>query len=922
MKVYALKTEHNLRPQAIDNPRPRLSWKILDDRRGVVQTHYRVIVKTAEEILWDSGKTAGEMQQVVYAGKPLVSRMTVFWRVELWCRDEEDREATAKSEWATFVMGLLKRSDWVAKWIEPEDEIDLDARKPSPYLRRRFSVTKRVRSGVIYCTAHGLYELWINGICPTKEKFKPGLTSYYYRIQYQRYDITDLLHEGENVWAVSLGDGWWRGVTGGTVNNNFGYKLHYFGQIELVYEDGTTETIGTDESFKASTGGLLASDMQMGELYDAAKEPKGWRDIAFDDSGWKNVHLTDERTDASLIASRSVPVLEKEAFSPVELCDADGERILDFGQNFTGYVHFVLRNTEKGQRVTLTHGEDLKDGKFSLENIRDTQFPMSHFQEITYICEGKEREEYTPRFAVFGFRYAKITGYREPIQKGDFTGIALYSDMERVGEFSCSDQRINRLVENSLWSQKSNFLDVAVDCPTRERNAWTGDAQIYVRTATDFMDVYSFFEKWLSDQTIEQYASGKVGITFPATSNLHNREEFERVRKNNSLLCIAGPEGNGNIGEDSAGWGDSAAWIPYILYLCYGDKQILQNQYETAKKWVDYMLRCAKEHNPLYSDQPQYHTSQDGELDGEYIYDTHMHYGEWMEPIAGKKASLPPDTDKRMLFELLAKRGDPLVATAYMCRSAQNVSQMAGVLGNEEDHRKYRRISERIAGVYEKYLIQDDGTIERGHQAPYVRALAFGLCGGDKRKKVLEKLVEEIEANGFKLNTGFLSTPFLLPVLAENGYTELAYRLLEQDESPSWLNAVGCGATTIPEKWDGFQTHEGSLNHYSYGAVSEFLFAYTAGIIPIFEKAGYREFILQPYLGGHLTFAKASFDSPYGTICSQWERRGEEAEFRFLIPANTFAKIILPDGSVRRVGSGEYRIRCHVKQGILKGRLN
>lgn len=913
MKIFGLRTEHNLGDQPIDNIFPRLSWKISSNEKGVVQTQYRVIVKTADLTLWDSGIQQSDAQQAIYAGTPLLSRMRAFWCVKVWCRDERGNKSSAESEWVSFTMGLLQPYDWQAKWIEPECDVDFTARKPAPYLRKCFNVKKGLKCATVYCTAHGLYELWFNGNCPTEDKFKPGFTSYYHRIQYQRYDITTLLHEGENIWAVVLGDGWWRGVTGGTVINNFGYKLHYFGQVELVYEDVTQETVITDESFKTATGGLLASDMQMGEIYHADKEPIGWKENDFDDSGWAFVHATNERADAELIASRGVPVREQETFLPDEFYDKDGNCILDFGQNLTGYAKMILRNTKKGQTVKLVHGEDIKDGRFSLDNICDTAYKMESLQEVKYVCKGGAEEQFTPLFAVFGFRYVKLEGYQEEIKRGDFVAVAVYSDTERTGNFICSNSLLNRLVQNSLWSQKGNFLDVAVDCPTRERNAWTGDAQIYVRTAADFMDVYSFFEKWLFDQRLEQYASGKLGITFPSTSSVHNEKEFERLRKDKPLFSLAGPTGNGNIGEDCAGWGDSAAWIPYILYLCYGDKQILHNQYGTAKKWVDYMLRNAKEHNPLYIDEPQYHTATNGDLDGEYIYDTRMHYGEWMEPIEKKAAPLPPNISKEKIFTFLAQKGNPRVATAYMCRSAWNVAQMAKILRHDSDYEKYTQIADRIAEVYEKYLIDDDGTIEEGHQAAYVRALAFGLCKGQKRKKVLAKLIEEIEKNDYRLNTGFLSTPFLLPVLAENGYTEIAYRILEQIERPSWIHAVLLGATTIPEKWDGFDKHEGSLNHYSYGAVCEFLFAYTAGIKPIFEKAGYKEFTLQPYVGGSLTYAKATYYCPYGTIQSEWEKTDKGIHYRFVIPVNTTAKIILPDGTLREVGSGEYSYLCEKK---------
>ncbi len=318
--------------------------------------------------------------------------------------------------------------------------------------------------------------------------------------------------------------------------------------------------------------------------------------------------------------------------------DSDGNLIIDFGQNIAGFIKMTLRHTKPGQTVHLKHGEGFDpDGEFSTANCDGGKRP---FQEITYICKGSEVEEYTPHFTVFGFRYALVEG----IEDADFEAIAVYSDMEETGDFNCSNELINKLVKNARWSQKGNFLDVPVDCPTRERNAWTGDAMIYCRTAAYFMDVERFFQKWLKDQTVEQYASGKVGITFPSTSSVHNPEELRRVQAANPAMALAGPTGDGNIGEDSVGWGDSSVWIPCQMYLMYGDREIIEEHYDTAKRWVEYSLRCMGEKNPLYADKPWYKNG-----DGDYIYDTRFHYGEWNEP-------LPPAPEVIELFAKGAQR--------------------------------------------------------------------------------------------------------------------------------------------------------------------------------------------------------------------------------------------------------------------------
>lgn len=915
LSICDLKTEYRTNPYGIDALNPRFSWKIKTDRKGVIQKSYNLTAYCGDVLLWDSGEVISkESQRVRYMGIHLESAMHVVWQVKVTVVDENGCEETAVSEHASFTMGLLEETDWKCAWIEPEEEIDIHVPQPAPMLRRRFEVKQGLKRAYICQTAHGLYEYWINGAFGTEDKFKPGFTSYYYRIQYQMQDITRLLQEGENIWSVQLGDGWWRGTCGGN-RNSFGTKCQFFGQIVLEYKDGKKEIVGTDEQFKWSTGGLLVSDMFMGDIYDAALEPEGWKCIGFDDSAWKSVHIVSGKEldePAKLIPSRSVPVREMEVFDAEITSDAKGRLVLDFGQNIAGYVRMKLRNTKLGQIIHLTHGEDIDaEGCFTQENIKQMGCKeMEHFQETIYTCKGSDVEEYCPMFSIHGFRYVLLEGYEESLlQAGDFQAVAVYSAMEETGDFVCSNSLINQLVKNTRWSQKGNFMDVAVDCPTRERNAWTGDNQIYVKTATRFMNVYPFYEKWLQDQAIEQYENGKVSISFPCTTSVHRAETLAELRENNPLAALAGPTGNGSVGEDCAGWGDAAAYLPYIIYLVYGDKQILKNQYETAKNWVDYMLSCAREHNDFYEEQPQYHTiGEDGVLDAEYIYDTRMHYGEWQEPLQNQgEINVTPE-----LVQRLMRMGKPLVATAYMCRSAENVAEMAAVLDEKEDAVFYKKTAERIKGVYEKYLIAEDGSIEPGHQAAYVRALVMDLCSNQKKENVAKQLAKEVIDNDYRLNTGFLSTPFLLPSLVDIGRSDLAFRLLEQTEAPSWLHPILLGATTIPEGWYSFDRHTDSYNHYSFGAVCDFLFEYVAGIRTVWEKPGYEEFVLQPIYGGSLTEACGKYESVYGTILSKWKLEGNQFQYDCEIPVNTAAKLILPDGSKHQIGSGKYQFIVEV----------
>ncbi|MCD8368616.1 MAG: glycoside hydrolase family 78 protein [Clostridiales bacterium] len=901
IEIYDCTTEHLVNPVGIDAMHPRFSWKLRSDQKDIFQTAYQISALSAGLTVWDSGLISnGESRNIRYEGAALKSGQRVTWTVTVWAGGQK-----VVSEPACFEMGLLSPDDWKASWVQPETEpVDYDSFKPVAYLRKAFSVKPGLVRAKIYQSAHGLYEFWLNGRPGSKDVFKPGLTSYHTRTQYQVYDVTALLNAGENVWAITLADGWWRGSTGGGNYNNYGFYTHFIGQLVLEYDDGTTEYVVSDPTMKHATGGLRYSDMKAGDLFDARLEPDGWKLPEFHDDGWEPVALAKEfHSIEQLVPSRSVPVREKERFPATILRDGENNLVLDFGQNIAGYVSMVLRGCQPGQEITLCHGEGLKNGVFSTDNVVETT--KDPFQQVTYICKGAPVETYCPLFSVFGFRYVKLSGYDGEIQPGDFTAIAVYSDLQETGRFSCSNPLINQLVSNCRWSQKGNFLDVPTDCPTRERSSWSGDSQVYCRTAADFMDVYPFFEKWLRDLSLEQFEDGCVGNTFPATLALHNPEERQRMIDQNRFVfappSLAGPSGERDVLDGSAGWGDTATITPMTMYLCYGDKTILEQQYESAKRWSLYQRNAAREHNPLYEDQPQYHQEHDGVLDADYIFDTRFHWGEWLEPDAiengGPDSFSPPE---------MAKKGNPLVATAYLYYSSVLVAQMAEILGKEADAADFTAYAGQVKRVYNRYFIQEDGTILAGRQAPYVRTLAFDLADDGNREKVAAKLAEAVEQNGYKLNTGFLSTPYLLEQLCRYGYTEHAFRILEQTESPSWLHPVKLGATTILESWTGLDVFNNSFNHYSYGAVCDFLFSNVAGIQPTLESPGYREIILRPTVGGTLTYAEAEYESACGLIRAAWKREADKVHYHFELPANTSAQIILPDGRQYSVGNGSY----------------
>ncbi|SFE53793.1 alpha-L-rhamnosidase [Paenibacillus catalpae] len=892
LEVVSLRTEYLDNPLGLDARKPRLGWKLRCDGRNVMQSAYHVQASSAESfsnMLWDSGKVeTSQSQGIRYAGPELKSIQRVYWRVKVWNNLGEE---SPFSEPVFFETGLLYSSDWKAAWIEPEKEIDIHAYKPAPYIRKEFTVKKGLVSARACLTAKGLYSFFINGHEGTDHLFTPGFTSYYKRHQYQVYDVTHLLREGVNALGAILGDGWWRGATGGaSLKNNFGYKVAFLGQMVLDYEDGSRETIGSDSSFKTSTGPLLKSDMKAGDRFDARISIQGWNQPGFDDSSWGNVEVAGDGYD-NLIATRSVPVKQKEKFAPSVLRTPNGETVLDFGQNIAGWVEMKVQG-EAGTEVVLIHGEALnRDGNFTLHHLAE-HGEMEDFQEVRYILAGNGEERYHPRFSIFGFRYVLVKNYPGEVKPENFTAVAVYSDLEQTGDFICSNPLINQLVSNSKWSQKGNFMEVPTDCPTRERAAWAGDAQVFSRTAADFMNVYPFFEKWMEDVAAEQFQDGSIGSTVPTVLGHHSMEEWERVSKQhtNPMMALRRPKpGTAGMLDGSSGWGDAAVIIPWTIYLCYGDKAILENQFDSAKAWVDYMAVCARNSNERFINTPAYQNYTDGELDADYIWDTKFHWGEWLEA----------DTEFNDLAAVMSKTQGcyPDVATAYYAYSTRLLAEMASVLEKTEDEAKYRQLYDKIKRVYNKYFIKEDGSILEDRQAPNVRTLAFGLAEENKQQAVADRLAQLIIEQDYHLNTGFLSTPFILHTLADNGHTDIAFRLLEQDTCPSWLYAVSKGATTIWESWRGMKPNgelSGSLNHYSYGAVCDFLFACIAGIRPVWETPGYKHFRLKPLVGGTLTHARATFESLYGTIRSSWEKAGERVTYRFEVPVNTTAMIMLP----------------------------
>ena len=742
---------------------------------------------------------------------------------------------------------------WKAQWIDPELPHDKEERQPASVLRRSFTV-ESTENAVLYITCHGLYEAVLNGQRVGDFVLAPGVDDYKKRLQVQAYEVSELLREGENEITVTLGDGWYRGNNGIDGSHNLsGTDLALLCQLEL---DGKAVLV-SDESWQASQSGpIRRNDMELGEEYDARMEDiRDWHGVTARDFGLKN-----------LVATDSVPVLEQERFAGKLMPTPNGETVIDFGQNLAGYTELCV-TAKAGQTITLWHGETLDEhGNFTQSNFdpgarnKNGGIP----QKITYICKDG-LNVYKPRFSIFGFRYAKIETDID-LSDAKFTAIAVYSRMPQTGFFECGNADVNRLFLNSLWSMRSNFCDIPTDCPTRERAGWTGDAGAFAPTAVVLADCFPVLRKWLAECRIAQGKDGCVANIAPA----------------NNVTGIIG-----KIIRGSAGWGDACVLVPWALYEAYGDKTILEENYDMMARWLRFCEKRAAKTRLRNRKNPY----------RKYLVDKGFHFGEWLEP----------DIPSMDAMRKNMSQGAPEVATAYYFRSASLMGRIARILGKEADAKKYDSLAEGARKAY-RYAFIKDGRIVSERQCEYVRPLAFGLLEGDEIKQAADDLAALVEKNGGHLNTGFLSTPDLCRVLADNGHAETAYKLLLQDTCPSWLYAVKKGATTIWETWDGIRpngTVHDSFNHYSYGAISGWLFGGVCGI-----RLSEGKLTLCPKPDPSLGYAKAEWRSPVGTIRSAWRYEGNTLAFDFTVPVPS--RIELPNGEICDAEPGKmaYRIDC------------
>jgi alpha-L-rhamnosidase len=858
-------------PLGLDTQQPRFSWILDSEQKSQRQSAYRIIVASSAERLeqengdqWDSGVVASDRSvQVEYEGKRLESGKPYYWKVKVW---DGEGDASEWSETANWSMGLLDPSDWKGDWIgrKLDEETELP---PGLYLRKEFTVDRPVKRAMLFGTALGVYELHLNGSRVGTDYFAPGWTDYAIRTQYQTYDITSSITQGANAIGAILGTGWYAGHVGMMGRRIYGTNPSLLVQLEVEFTDGSSCRIVSDETWSMGTGPLHYSDMLMGETYDAREVWAGWNLPGFGGEDWLPVKRFESYT-GKLVPQLDPPVRITESLTALKMWRTErGSYLFDMGQNMVGWVALKVKGPA-GTRIKISHAEMLQDdNSLYIANLRKA------VQEDNYVLRGEGVETFEPHFTFHGFRYVEVQGFPGEPELGSITGRVVHSDTEPAGRLETSDETVNRLISNIRWGQRGNYLSVPTDCPQRdERLGWTGDAQIFIRTASYNMDVARFFSKFMVDITDAQSPSG----AFPDVAPDANWFEFKQV---SSVKWFA---------PDNAGWGDAGVIIPWTLYLMYEDRRILETNYEAMKRWIEYLKANSKD----------------------LVRPDYANYGDWL--------SIHADTPKDVL------------ATAYFAYSTALFSRIAGVLGHEDDARHYQELFNQISIAFVRAYVDSSGIIQGDTQTVYVLALQFGLLPEEKKALAVRRLEELIRGNGNHLSTGFLGVGYLLPVLTDNGLEQLAYTLLHQDTFPSWLYSVKHGATTIWERWDGWTDEAGfqdpgmnSFNHYSLGSVGEWMYRYMAGIDVDPEQPGFKHTIIHPRPGGKLTFVHANMESGYGTIESSWKLEEGQFTLSVSVPINTTATVYVPGGEQKvpdgaealgsengkskyRIGSGRY----------------
>jgi alpha-L-rhamnosidase len=833
-------------PLGFHDATPAFSWKLPEGVKK--QTAYCLEVNSEGKPLWTSGwVTSDQSVFVPYGGPALNSRQKVAWRVNV--RDEQNQELGWSTLYSFFELGLLSAKEWKAQWIRPQGATDPKAEQVA-WLRRSFELSKdkKIAKARLYVTARGFFSLQLNCASVGQEFFANGWTSYANRLDTLTYDVMGQLQQGGNTLTAMLGTGWYAGRIGWGKRPRgiYGLDPELLLQLEVVYQDGTRETIVSDGQWEGTRNGpILTSSIYDGEHVDARKEVTGWAPVT----------ATNALGSALLTPKPFPPVRVTETLAVKKITEPQpGRFVFDLGQNMVGIPKIKIP-VEKDQTVTIRFAEMLQtNGVPYTANYRSAKSTDTYTAAKTGIIEWQ------PTFTFHGFRYVELSGLPKDAkpEKEWVTGLVLHSDLKRIGSFESSHAKLNQLRSNIVWGQRGNFLEIPTDCPQRdERLGWTGDAQAFGPTAMFNYDCQAFFKSWLGSMRDDQMKDGRIPHVIP-----------DVLRQG-----------------DSPGWMDAATFIPWDLYVRTGDTEVLAENFQMMEKLVGcYRAQSVNGLTP--------------KMKG---------FGDWLQPYAKDNKGETPHH---------------LLGGAFYARSAKILADSAKILGKTEEAKRYAAEAESVKQAFAKHYLDAEGKLQNAPetQTGYVLAIAFDLVPQELKAKVGEHLVRLVKAADGHLRTGFLGTPYLTSVLEQTGHADIALDVLFKETYPSWFYSINQGATTMWERWNSYSHDKGfgdvnmnSFNHYAYGAINQWMVERLAGLAPDPGAPGYKYITIRPLIQGPLDFVKATLETPYGKASSAWTRKGNEAVMDIVIPPNTTAAIVFPDGrEAAFVSAGTYQYKVKV----------
>ena len=905
MLIINLRTNHFENPVGYNVSPLTFSWNV-EEARGTKTVEARVQIAediTFKTVVWDSGSRDNidsKSFMPPFTPKP---ETRYYWKV--FITDDVGESATSDPAYFETAPEKIK-----GKWITAPFE-----KCSHGIYRRTFELSSEedIKKTRLYISGLGLYEVYLNGEKIGNEFLSPFYNDYNYWIQYQTYDITNMLKAGSNELKVMLGNGWYKGRFGfiDNLDRLYGDRQLMICQLTVDFRNGNQISISSDENFECQKSPILESSIYDGEVYDANLEPI--------EEKWMPAILADDETQklsSKLVPRCSLPLIIHEELKPKDIINTPaGEVVLDFGQNITGLFYFTC-NEPKGTHIKLQMGEILQNGNFYNENLRTAK------EEFVYISNGNICKV-RPHFTFYGFRYMKVEGIKN-IEMADITATVLYSNMKETGHIETSNPKVNRLFLNALWGQKGNFLDVPTDCPQRdERMGWTGDAQVFSATASFNMYTPAFYRKYLHDMCYEQKSlKGAVPHVVPdildqinvvlrdtqrakelgiQTSKENNGSGVAHVDKGEDVNSeelsksdISGRTEEVEMAAGSCAWGDAATIIPWTIYNFFGDRALLEVQYQNMKLWVDYIRRI-----------------DETKCGNGYLWTHGFHYGDWLALDNFHKDTCIGATDVYY------------VASCFYLYSAELTAKAAAILNKNDDFNHYTDLANRVRKALCQEYFTETGRLALDTQTALVLALKFNVVPDKFKKKTIATLKRKLDEENIHHTTGFVGTPYLCPVLSDNGLAEYAYTLLLNEDYPSWLYEVNMGATTIWERWnsvlpDGSISDTGmnSLNHYAYGSIVEWMYRYMCGINPSEENAGFEEFIIKPFIDNRFDYANAEYYSVYGLIKSGWQKVKNGWKFNVTIPFDTKALFIIEDRL-----TGEVSVEAKGENEIIEKRL-